>query len=400
MMKSVPGQRALLACTMLVCLTAFACTPDIPNYEGFWDDEARRRCGNGMIDFHSEECDEGPQNSQTGFCSLTCKKATCGDGLIQLDEACDLGSENANDGACSLTCTQTFCGDGIVQPGEACDQGDDNTDIPYGGGCSNDCQPIALCGDGTLDLPYEVCDDGNDSNSDACTNACQIAACGDGLIEVGVEACDDANDDESDACLSTCELATCGDGYVHAGEEECDGQANCNESCTRDRYVFVTNEGFHGDIKKTSNLSGIHVADSICRTRANAAGLKGEADFLAWLSDDETSPAERFFHSPGRYVLPDGTVVANSWADLTDGTLQNPILMTETKDLPQPSTVWTNTGPDGMPATEHSCQNWSSVDLEEKSIMGLMAKTDSEWTAVDVLLGCFGNAQIYCFEQK
>ncbi|MGB1277712.1 MAG: hypothetical protein ACPG77_18350, partial [Nannocystaceae bacterium] len=160
-----------------------------------------------------------------------------------------------------------------------------------------------------------------------------------------------------------------------------------------------TDEDFHGDMKKMSNISGIKVADSVCRTRANAAGLKTDADFIAWLSDDETSPAQRFFRSPGRYVLPDGTVVANSWADLTDGTLQNPILMSSTKEYPQPSTIWTNTNPDGTAASEHSCENWSSIELGTESILGLMAKTDSEWTSVDMLLGCLGISYIYCFEQ-
>ncbi|MGB1015103.1 MAG: DUF4215 domain-containing protein, partial [Nannocystaceae bacterium] len=368
--------------------------------EGFWDDEARKRCGNGVIDFHSEECDAGEENSIAGFCSPTCKKARCGDGLVQLDESCDLGSENAEDAACSQRCEETYCGDGIVQPGETCDQGDDNTDIPYGGGCSNACQPIARCGDGTLDTAYESCDDGNSSNEDTCTNKCEHAVCGDGLVESGVEACDDGNPDETDGCLSTCQLATCGDGFVHQDVEECDGQANCNEACIRDRYVFVTNEAFQGNLKGPSQLSGIKVADSVCRTRANAAGLKGEADFLAWLSDDDTSPAQRFFHSPGRYVLPDGTVVANSWEDLTDGTLQNPILMTETQDLPQPSTVWTNTNPDGTPASEDSCENWSSEDFNLKSILGLMANSDSEWTKLDFPIGCHAISQLYCFEQQ
>jgi len=293
----------------------------------------------------------------------------------------------------------TFCGDGIVQIGEGCDRGEDNTDIPYGGGCSNACQPIPSCGDGTLDAPEESCDDGNESNEDACTIMCELAACGDGFVEAGVEACDDANDDETDECLSTCELPTCGDGYVHEGVEECDGQANCNEACIRDRYVFVTNEEFQGDMKGMSNLTGIQVADSVCRTRANSGGLKTDADFIAWLSDDETSPAERFFHSPGRYVLPDGTVVANSWADLTDGTLQNPILMSSTKEYPQPSTIWTNTNHDGTAASEHSCENWSSKELGLETYLGLMANTDSEWTKIDMLLGCDAISYIYCFEQ-
>ncbi len=50
-----------------------------------------------------------------------------------------------------------------------------------------------LCGDGVVEGD-EVCDDGNDVDTDMCTNACEEAACGDGLVYEGVEACDDGND--------------------------------------------------------------------------------------------------------------------------------------------------------------------------------------------------------------
>ncbi|MGB1278284.1 MAG: hypothetical protein ACPG77_21235, partial [Nannocystaceae bacterium] len=179
MMLHVLDARASLA---LAFLSPLACAPDIPNYEGFWDDEARKRCGNGEIDFHSEECDRGDENDSRGFCSPTCKKARCGDGVIQLNEDCDEGDKNADDGTCTRLCYLPQCGDGIVQPGETCDLGEDNTDLPYGSGCSNDCSPLPTCGDGTLDSEYEACDDGNDDNTDACTTICAAPACDDMIL--------------------------------------------------------------------------------------------------------------------------------------------------------------------------------------------------------------------------
>ncbi len=385
--------------TLFILLVGgLACAPEIPDYEGFWDDEARKRCGNGEIDFHSEECDEGDANSLSGFCSPTCKKARCGDGILQLDEQCDAGEENADDGQCSRMCTFTSCGDGVVQLGELCDEGEDNTDIPYGGGCSNECQPIPRCGDGVLNEPQEQCDDGNDDDTDACISTCQNASCGDGFVYNEVELCDDGNDDDTDECTSMCEPATCGDDIVQAGEE-CDGQDNCNELCIRDRYVFVTTDLMRGDFKKMGNLTGIEVADSLCRGRANGSGLKTDADFLAWMSDDEVSPAQRFFRSPGRYVLPDGTIVANSWDDLTDGSLQNPIDMTEEQLQPAGSNAWTNTAPDGTKLSEDSCQSWSSDDPNDVSSVGGTSKTDAEWTDRGIPVGCHGDRPIYCFEQ-
>ncbi len=376
-----------------------ACAPDIPNYEGYFDNLAEERCGNGVIDFHSEECDEGDDNDSRGFCSPTCKKARCGDGVIQLNEECDLGDENSDDGNCTRLCYLPQCGDGIVQPGEGCDLGEDNTDLPYGSGCSNDCQPLPTCGDGTLDADYEECDDGNESDQDVCTTECKHAVCGDGYVHAGHEACDDGNADDSDTCTSMCELPACGDGVVQTGEE-CDGEDNCNELCIRDRIVFATSNTHHGNLKSASTLSGVGVADSICRSRAIAAGLKGEADFLAWLSDSETSPAQRFFHSQGRYVLPDGTVVAESWEDLTDGTLQNPINLSEEGGPPGEAFAWSNTAPDGTPATEETCADWSENSDDVYSRVGNTTETNGEWTLHELPIWCAALASIYCFEQE
>ncbi|MGB1277863.1 MAG: hypothetical protein ACPG77_19105, partial [Nannocystaceae bacterium] len=354
---------------LLGVVASFSCAPDIPNYEGFWDDEARKRCGNGEIDFHSEECDAGEENDSRAFCTPDCKKSRCGDGLVQLDEECDLGEENAEDGACGRDCRIAQCGDGIVQPGEACDLGEDNTDLAYGSGCSNACQPLPTCGDGTLDSGFEQCDDANNDEQDACTNECKNAVCGDGIVYTGQEACDDGNSEDADACLTTCELPSCGDEIVHPGEE-CDGQDNCNELCIRDRFVFATKNTYTGDLKGAAQLTGLQVADSICNSRANAWELNTDSFFIAWLSDSETSPAQRFFRSQGRYVLPDGTVVANSWDDLTDGTLVNPINMSEEGGAPGHVGVWSNTQADGTRASDDTCEDWSTGSNEVSSRVG------------------------------
>ena len=50
----------------------------------------------------------------------------------------------------------------------------------------------------------EVCDDGNRSDNDLCTNACQVARCGDGILHTGVEQCDDGNQNNNDGCSNTC----------------------------------------------------------------------------------------------------------------------------------------------------------------------------------------------------
>lgn len=88
----------------------------------------------------------------------------------------------------------------------------------------------ASCGDGEID-PLEECDDGNDVDTDVCTNDCNKAVCGDGVTWEGVEECDDGNPFPNDFC-DACRLPVCGDG-VQAGDEECDdGNAVSDDGCT------------------------------------------------------------------------------------------------------------------------------------------------------------------------
>ncbi len=123
------------------------------------------------------------------------------------------------------------CGNGLHEGGEACDDGnDDNTDA-----CLDTCE-VASCGDGYVRPLFEQCDDGNNIDDDLCSNACKLnTSCGDGVVQTGEE-CDDGNQSNEDDCLQTCKFPSCGDGFVHAGVEQCD-DANtidtdaCRNSC-------------------------------------------------------------------------------------------------------------------------------------------------------------------------
>lgn len=63
-----------------------------------------------------------------------------------------------------------FCGNARVDPGEICDEGSFNSDQPNAA-CRPDCTP-GRCGDGILDTPLELCDDGNTLNNDGCSSLC------------------------------------------------------------------------------------------------------------------------------------------------------------------------------------------------------------------------------------
>ncbi len=95
----------------------------------------------------------------------------------------------------------------------ACDCSNATGGTGSGGGV-----PIT-CGNGVKDAA-EQCDDGNEVNTDECTNACTTPACGDGIAQAG-EDCDDGNSEVDDSCPNTCLL---NGGSGGAGGDPCAGQ--------------------------------------------------------------------------------------------------------------------------------------------------------------------------------
>jgi len=176
--------------------------------DGTGTTDAPPACGDGLVD-PGEECDDGPNNSDTGSCTAACKLALCGDGLLGPGEACDDANQVDGD-ACTNACALPSCGDGVLQDGEQCDDGNaDDTDA-----CLATCV-AASCGDGKVQADVEECDDGNANDADACT-ACKNATCADGLKN-GAETDDDCGGPDCGKCgvgLSCGGHADCGNGLL------------------------------------------------------------------------------------------------------------------------------------------------------------------------------------------
>lgn len=90
-------------------------------------------CGDGIVQADSEECDDG--NRDANDACVDCRHAFCGDGAVREDvdgEECDDGN-GEDDDACTSACKKAVCGDGIVQQMvEMCDDGDSDD----GDGCT------------------------------------------------------------------------------------------------------------------------------------------------------------------------------------------------------------------------------------------------------------------------
>ncbi len=296
-------------------------------------------CGDGVVE-GDEKCDLGPDNADDGPCTSACELAICGDGLVQaMKEECDLGLMNADNGACTKACTKAKCGDGLVFDGvEECDKGANNKSGVYGGCTPMTCTWGPRCGDAEVQSPEEECDD---------------------------------------------------------GEENGDPASACTETCTWDgKLVFATSKAYSGA------LGGLDGADDKCNALAMEAGLANAGAFMAWMSDGGASPTSRMEPWSGRYLLVNGTMIAESWADLCDGSLAAPIAVDEKGGLVAADDVpaaWTGTGAKGL-ADAARCVEWKDGSKGAVGRRGSLLATDAGWTShADAV--CSLLSRLICVEQ-
>ncbi len=214
-------------------------------------------CGDGITQATlGEECDDG-NDTDDDECSNTCEKPSCGDGVPQAGEDCDDGNTDPHD-SCKNDCSENICGDGVVQlTGDGVEECDDGNGV-NDDSCSDECIE-AVCGDGIVQIAAgeecdpedgvdyaalglicanceleggscgngipegsEECDDGDNDNSNSCTNNCTQAFCGDSIVGPGEECDNGVANQFYNKCLPDCTSAFCGDGFVQSGVEQCD----------------------------------------------------------------------------------------------------------------------------------------------------------------------------------
>jgi cysteine-rich repeat protein len=201
------------------------------NGDGCSDSCQNEFCGDGAInDNGAEECDDGPNNSNTtpDACRIDCTAPICGDTVTDSGETCDDGN-TSNDDSCRNNCTLPGCGDGILDDGETCDDGGDQGFH----GCRDDCSAFEVCGDSSVDVG-ELCDDGNIVDGDGCRSDClKIEECGDLIVDAG-EDCDDGNLIEGDGCNSLCTFQICGNALLEQNEICDDGNTVDGDGCRGD----------------------------------------------------------------------------------------------------------------------------------------------------------------------
>lgn len=159
------------------------------------------------------------------------------------------------------------------------------------------------------------------------------------------------------------------------------------------KKIFVTSGRY------TGNLGGLAGADSICQTTASQAGLSGT--YKAWLGTDTQNPLNYQPHNLGKYILVDGTVVAEDWQDLTDNSLQAAINKDELGKVITSgiASTWSGTPDIGDTRPRPNCQNWtSSEQYNAQGRSGLIIAKHNSWFAGSVY-PCSSRQPLYCFEQ-
>jgi hypothetical protein len=183
-------------------------------------------------------------------------------------------------------------------------------------------------------------------------------------------------------------------------DDDCDGrsdEAGCGAqsiciaaTCVPTRRVFVTSASIPSTLGSHTNY------DARCQSIASAAGLGGT--WMAWLSTTGiggSSPSVRFTRATVPYRLLNGTSIANSYADLSDGSIAAAINLTETFTTLTNNYAWSATTETGT-AMVDNCGNWTTTTGNART--GFVHAA-SGWSSAALQLCSNTTYRIYCFEQ-
>jgi cysteine-rich repeat protein len=252
-------------------------------------------------DVDCPSADDGTSCGEGSICvGGACVTRRCGDMFVDVGEQCDDGNEVAFDGceptSCSFTCeSNADCEDpepcnGDEICGEASHVCEAGTRLEERAACTNAsvtdgvcrtmmgaprCVP-AGCGNGVLESPDEICDDGNEDPDDGCEPDCTYSCV------------DDSTCPDGDACNGeeTCDLST--HACVAGTEPDCDDESDCTaDSC--DMVLGCINDLIDADgdgyASETIGACGTDCDDDERQVNPGRTELCGNA------TDDDCNPA-------------------------------------------------------------------------------------------------------------
>jgi len=234
------------------------------------------------------------------------------------------------------------------------------------------------------------------------------------MCEVSGEAtCDDGLDNDGDGHID-CGDIDCSLNFQTFMDCSCEGQANNPEGC----IVFVTSTLHAGTFGGVDPQLGFDICQDAAAKSANP-DLRGR--FLPWLSDNDFIPFGLFQTMIGenKYVLPDGTQIADNFTDILNcdeqgqQCLEAAINIDEFGNAIDPNSetrVWTGNIIDDINNNyffgnffvncgfDQQTSYWTNSDIS--GTFGNALSTDFGWAVNDFeTVSCTTPLRIYCFQQ-
>jgi len=197
--------------------------------------------------------------------------------------------------------------------------------------------------------------------------------------------------------------------------------------------VFVTSLRYTGNLVMEANkldpapeplfndTQGLQAGDFICNTHASWGGHWGH--FTAWLSTEEVNAKDRLTPGSGPFLAINGVIIANSIRDLTDGSLQAPIILdelglpivhTNIRDRPKEevtswrryhTTIWTGTRSDGTAQEGQNCNGWAHYEDTDEPNYATVGEVCDDCVGRSTFGGSLGcnwrtRSHLYCFSVR
>ena len=233
--------------------------------------------------------------------------------------------------------------------------------------------------------------------------------------KVGTYSFESASDDEAlvDDYLTYSTL--CGNGILEAGEECDDGNTvngdGCENDCTTSSValqeqitLFVTSSWHDGNLKEDL-ADGITGANTVCQTRAGAAGLDGAEHYRALLS---TTNLGAFWRIPNRDLAVynvNGELLSPSAKTMFRGVNLPNRILTETGNLAS-GCVWTGSDKNGAlfiawDGSRQDCRDWTRDGSWMKGMIGVANSLNDNWISTERHIQYCGGrwkCMLYCFK--